>query len=87
MRSLRRSPTKHIDLLPQDQVFRFQRCSRLEARSQDIENQLEQIGHQERAYAVRLLRLRRIEFSVHTGDHLATRAWCHLQNGGLEKQR
>jgi hypothetical protein len=29
--------------LPQDQVFRFQRCSRLEARSQDTENQLEQI--------------------------------------------
>src|SRR5258708_20683647 len=47
MRSLRRSPAKHIDLLPQDQVFRFQRCSRLEARSQDSENQLEQIGHQD----------------------------------------
>src|SRR5258708_9361392 len=47
MRSLRRSPAKHIDLLPQDQVFRFQRCSRLEARSQDTENQLEQIGHQD----------------------------------------
>src|SRR5260221_200354 len=47
MRSLRRSPAKHIDLLPQDQVFRFQRCSCLEARSQDTENQLEQIGHQD----------------------------------------
>src|SRR6201981_3596676 len=46
VRSLRRSPAKHIDLLPQDQVFRFQRCSRLEARSQDTEDQLEQIGHQ-----------------------------------------
>jgi hypothetical protein len=33
--------------LPQDQIFRFQRCSRLEARSQDTENQLEQIGHQD----------------------------------------
>jgi hypothetical protein len=33
--------------LPQDQVFRFQRCSRLEARSQDTENQPEQIGHQD----------------------------------------
>jgi hypothetical protein len=33
--------------LPQDQVFRFQHCFRLEARSQDIENQLEQIGHQD----------------------------------------
>jgi hypothetical protein len=29
------------------QVFCFQRCSRLEARSQDTENQLEQIGHQD----------------------------------------
>jgi hypothetical protein len=47
VRSLRRSPAKHIDLLPQDQVFRFQRCSRLEARRQDTENQLEQIGHQD----------------------------------------
>jgi hypothetical protein len=47
VRSLWRSPAKHIDLLPQDQVFRFQRCSRLEARSQDTENQLEQIGHQD----------------------------------------
>ena len=47
VRSLWRSPAKHIDLLPQDQVFRFQRCSRLEARSQDTENQPEQIGHQD----------------------------------------
>jgi hypothetical protein len=45
MRSLRRSPAKHNDLLAQDQVFRLQRCSRLEARSQDTENQPEQIGH------------------------------------------
>src|SRR6476619_4924918 len=67
VRSFRRSAAKHIDLLPQDQVFRFQRCSRLEARRQDTEDQLEQIGHRMRAYAVRLLRLRRIEFSVHTG--------------------
>src|SRR3979490_455825 len=67
VRSLRRSPAKHIELLPQDQVFRFQRCSRLEARRQDTEYQLEQIDHQD-AYAVRLLRLRRIEFSVHTGS-------------------
>ncbi len=47
VRSLRRSPAKYIDLLPQDQVFRFQRCSCLEARSQDTENQLEQIGYQD----------------------------------------
>jgi hypothetical protein len=33
--------------LPQDQVFRFQRCSRLEARSQDTENQSKQIGYQD----------------------------------------
>jgi hypothetical protein len=32
--------------LAQD-IFRFQRCSRLEARSQDTENQLEQIGDQD----------------------------------------
>src|SRR5258706_15041285 len=73
MRSLRRSPAKHIDLLPQDQVFRFQRCSRLEARSQDTEYQLEQIGHQDASLRRPLaastpnrMRLRRIEFSVHT---------------------
>jgi hypothetical protein len=39
--------THNIDLLSQDQVFRFQRCSRLEARSQDTENQREQISHQD----------------------------------------
>src|ERR1019366_5929237 len=42
VRSFRCSPAKHIDLLPQDQDFCFQRCSRLEERSQDAENQLEQ---------------------------------------------
>ena len=47
VRSLRRSPAKHIDLLPQDQVFRFRRCSRLEARSQDTENKLEHVGNQD----------------------------------------
>jgi hypothetical protein len=47
VRSLRRSPAKNIELLPKDQVFRFQRCPRLEARSQDTENQLEQIGYQD----------------------------------------
>src|SRR6202165_862480 len=65
VRSLRRSPAKHIELLPQDQVFRFQRCSRLEARGQDTEN-LNRSVIRMRAYAVRLLRLGRIEFSVHT---------------------
>jgi len=34
------------DLLPQDQMFRLQLCSRLEERSQYAENQLEQILHQ-----------------------------------------
>src|SRR5450830_1834822 len=46
VRSFRCPPAKHIDLLPQDQDFCFQRCSRLEERSQDAENQLEQILHQ-----------------------------------------
>ena len=45
VRSLRCPPAKHIDLLPQDQDFCCQLCSRLEERSQDAENQLEQIGH------------------------------------------
>jgi hypothetical protein len=44
--SLRHPPAKHINLLPQDEDFCFQLCSRLEERSQDPENQLEQIGHQ-----------------------------------------
>src|SRR5476649_1495228 len=47
VRSLRCPPAKHIDLLSQDQDFRLQLCSRLEQRSQDAENQLEQIGHQD----------------------------------------
>src|SRR5664279_2244225 len=46
VRSFRCPPAKHIDLLPQDQDFCFQRCSRLEERSQDAENKLEQILHQ-----------------------------------------
>ena len=46
VRSLRCPPAKHIDLLPQDQDFCCQLCSRLEERSQDAENQLERIGHQ-----------------------------------------
>ena len=46
VRSFRRPPAKHIDLLPQDQDFCFQLCSRLEERSQYAENQLEQILHQ-----------------------------------------
>ena len=46
VRSLRRSPAKHIDLLPQDQVCCLQLCSRPEERSQDAKNQLEQIRHQ-----------------------------------------
>src|SRR5665811_1490840 len=35
VRSFRCPPAKHIDLLPQDQDFCFQLCSRLEERSQD----------------------------------------------------
>src|ERR1017187_7136094 len=39
-------PAKHVNLLPQDQIFRLQRCSRPKERSQDAKNQLEQISHQ-----------------------------------------
>ena len=46
VRSLRFPPAKHVDLLPQDQIFCFQRCSRPKERSQDANNQLEQICHQ-----------------------------------------
>src|ERR1035437_5466638 len=46
VRSFRCPPAKHIDLLPQDQDFCFQLCSRLEERSQYAENQLGQISHQ-----------------------------------------
>src|ERR1019366_2306145 len=53
VRSIRCPPAKHIDLLPQDQDFCFQLCSRPEERSQDAENQLEKILHQ----AVSLSRL------------------------------
>src|ERR1022692_3934961 len=45
VRSFRCPPAKHIDLLPQDQIFHFQLCSRLEERSQEAKNQLEQISH------------------------------------------
>src|SRR5450631_2465340 len=47
VRPFRRPSSEHIDLLPQDQDFCFQRCSRLEERSHDAENQLEQILHQD----------------------------------------
>jgi len=41
------SPAKHIDLLPQDQVFRFSVALALKRRARITENQLEQIGHQD----------------------------------------
>src|SRR5471032_2313692 len=68
VRSPRRPPAKHIDLLPQDQDFCCQLCSRLEERSQDAENQLERIGHQ----AVNLPRplpasMLNLIFGTHTG--------------------
>jgi hypothetical protein len=44
--SLRHPPARHVDLLPQDQIFRLQPCSRPEELSQDAKNQLEQISHQ-----------------------------------------
>jgi hypothetical protein len=46
VRSFRCPPAKHIDLLPQDQDFCLQLCSRLEERSYYAENQLEQVLHQ-----------------------------------------
>src|ERR1019366_980583 len=46
VRLFRCPPAKHVNLLPQDQIFRLQLCSRLEERSQYAENQLEQILHQ-----------------------------------------
>ena len=39
-------PAKHVNLLPQDQIFRLQLCSRPKERSQHAENQFEQILHQ-----------------------------------------
>jgi hypothetical protein len=44
--SVRRQPAKHVDLLSHGQIFCLQLCSQLEERSQEVENQLEQIGHQ-----------------------------------------
>jgi hypothetical protein len=64
--SLRHPPAKHVDLMPQDQIFRLQLCSRPEERSQDAKNQLEQISYQAASLPHLFLRLRRIEFSVHT---------------------
>ena len=46
VRSFWGPPAKHIDLLPQDQIFRLQLCSRPKERSQHAENQFEQILHQ-----------------------------------------
>jgi hypothetical protein len=45
-RSLWHPSPKNVDLLPQDQIFRFYRGSRPNERSQEAKNQLEQIGHQ-----------------------------------------
>ena len=53
VRSFRCPPAKHVNLLPQDQIFRLQLCSRPKERSQHAENQLEKILHQ----AVSLSRL------------------------------
>ena len=52
--------------LPQHRVFRFQRCSRFEARSQDTEISLSRSVIRPRAYPVCSLCLRRIESSVHS---------------------
>ena len=39
-------PAKHVDLLAQDQILRFQPYSRFESRRQGAENQLEHLDHQ-----------------------------------------
>src|SRR5450759_4043898 len=65
VRSFRCPPAKHIDLLPQDQDFCFQLCSRLEERRQDAENQLEQILHQSLSRLFSASILNRI-FDTHT---------------------
>jgi hypothetical protein len=52
--------TKHIDLLPRDQVFRFQRCSRPEERSHDTKNQREKFNNQAGSLPCPSPRLRRI---------------------------
>jgi len=44
--SLRHPPAKHVDLLPQDQIFRLKLCSRPKERSQNAKNQHERISHQ-----------------------------------------
>ena len=59
-------PAKHVDLLAQGQILRFQPYSRFESRSQGADNQLEHLDHQ----AANLPRLdlasSEIEFSTHT---------------------
>jgi hypothetical protein len=56
VRSFRCPPAKHIDLLPQDQDFCFQLCSRLEERSQDAEISLNRSFIRSRTYPVCSLR-------------------------------
>jgi hypothetical protein len=60
-------PAKHIDLLPQDQIFRLQQCSDLKSEAKMPRISLSRSVIRPRAYPVRSLRLCRIEFSVHTG--------------------
>ena len=79
VRSFRCPPAKHIDLLPQDQDFCFQRCSRLKERSQDAENQLEQILHQvanlPRLFSASILNL---IFGTHSPKKYDERLFCGL---------
>jgi hypothetical protein len=49
--SLRHPPAKHVNLLPQNQILRFQPCPRPKERSHDAKNQLEQISHQAASFA------------------------------------
>ena len=59
-------PAKHVDLLAQDQILRFQPYSRFESRRQGAENQLEHLDHQAASLQRLDLASSEIEFSVHT---------------------
>jgi hypothetical protein len=61
----RQPPAKHIDLLPQDQIFRCQLALDLKSEAKTLRISLSRSVIRSRAYPVRSLRLCRIEFSVH----------------------
>ena len=64
-------PAKHVDLLAQDQILRFQPYSRFESRRQGAENQLEHLDHQAASLPRLDLASSEIEFSAHTRSFFA----------------